>query len=139
MNNGCAETAPSTVNAPSLPNCFALTFCGVNVFSMSVAPVRELSYCEVVTCATTDIASRAKMTNTKQLASGFMRHSLLLFCRRLRGLGKKFGIERGVEVDFLDLGVAGFLSILLVLMFVRHGHTVGGAPVAKIGFTFEGT
>src|SRR5215470_4668284 len=51
-NRGCAYTGPSTLKAPTLPNCLALTFCGVRVLSFKVAPVRKLSYCEVVTCAT---------------------------------------------------------------------------------------
>src|SRR5215467_1143496 len=50
-NRGCAYTGPSTLKAPILPNCLALTFCGLRVLSFKVAPVRKLSYCEVVTWA----------------------------------------------------------------------------------------
>src|SRR5690348_17063241 len=48
---GCAKTGPSTLKAPSFPNCLEFTFAGVRIFSLSVAPVRWLLYCEVVTWA----------------------------------------------------------------------------------------
>jgi hypothetical protein len=51
-----AYTAPSTLSAPGFPNCPAFTFCGVKVFSFSVAPVRMMSYCDVVTCPTAIVA-----------------------------------------------------------------------------------
>src|SRR6185437_3700224 len=47
----CAKTGPSTLNAPIFPNCLEFTFAGVRIFSLSVAPVRWLLYCEVVTWA----------------------------------------------------------------------------------------
>src|ERR1035437_2197612 len=63
---------------------------------------------------------------------------LLLVCRSLRGLGEKLGIERGIEFDLLDFGIAGLFAVLLVLMFVGQGEAVGGTPVGEIGFAFEG-
>lgn len=37
------NTASSTLNAPSLPKCSGVTFCGVRTFSETVAAVRALS------------------------------------------------------------------------------------------------
>src|SRR6266850_8156106 len=42
--------SPSTFRVNSLPNLAALTFCGVRTVSFRFAPVRALSYWEVVTC-----------------------------------------------------------------------------------------
>src|SRR5207249_4845938 len=76
-NNGCAYTAPSTSNAPSFPNCFSFTFCGVRDFSSSVAPVRKLSYCEVATCAAPALAPSAKVTTAHSILSRFICRDVL--------------------------------------------------------------
>src|SRR5208283_2287607 len=115
------------LNAPSLPNCWALTFCGVRIFSWSVAPVRKLSYCEVVTCAAAEVA--ATIIRAKWIRLHFIPASQLLFsCSILRGLLEELGVDSRIQFDVLELGVARLLAILFVLMFVRHGEAVHGAP-----------
>src|ERR1700719_4634773 len=65
--------------------------------------------------------------------------ALLFLCLSLRRFGEKFRIEDGIEFNLFDFCAAGFVAILLILMFVGHGDTVGGAPVGKIAFTLKGT
>jgi hypothetical protein len=50
---------PSTGKEKALPNCFALTLVGVGTVSLRFAPVRALSYCEVVTWAAEDEPRKA--------------------------------------------------------------------------------
>src|SRR5580692_4586554 len=42
--------SPSAWSVNSFPKVELLTFCGVRLVSLRFAPVRALSYCEVVTC-----------------------------------------------------------------------------------------
>jgi len=72
--SGCAYTSPSTFMVKSFPNCCGLTLRGVSVASFRSAPVRALSYCEVVTCASAASPTVKTMT-TQQLRS-------LLYCFR---------------------------------------------------------
>src|SRR5215469_4112298 len=93
-NSGCAYTAPSTLNAPSLPNCWAFTFCGVSVFSLSAAPVRKLSYCEVVTCAAPPLDPNAIEITPHATLTLFIGHPVWKshpFVRPVRFIGRKEG------------------------------------------------
>src|SRR5882724_8161504 len=61
--------------------------------------------------------------------------SCIFFCR----LRKQFWIECRIDLDLLEFGGAGRLTVLLVLVLTGHGQAVFRAPVLQVGFAVEGT
>ena len=65
------------------------------------------------------------------------RKHLLFFCWSFRGFLKQLGIELRIEFNFLELGGAGLLTVLLILVLVGHGQAIGRAPVGEIAFAIK--